>query len=372
MGKSIRLLPSYVGSKLYWLDYLKNRPLDYTKVVELFSGSAVLSFNLSNDIVLNDVDKYLISFINNFNEARIKEPFTVDDYYKYRAAPDWHMWLFCLQKMSFSGVYRWSKNGYNVPPKKSLKSVSVIAEYLDAREAYNKKKIKTYCSSYLEVPATEYQNAGLILDPPYENSKAAYNRQFDYHQYWEFVRLTEGWASYIILFDANCNMPFPSNGVRTMTVNGKHSSSKEGVFIFESCLSAGQEGERLFKQERPYLISIDGKSGDFLLNGSRVELKSDYYDENKTENFFIERWSSTEKKSPGGPWQASSHNCEYFVYYFTKSGNAYWFKTQDLIEVNYTKYKIMDVPNRGYITSGYLVPRSSLDKICLFKENLRT
>lgn len=108
-------LPSYVGSKKIWVKKL----LYYSGMdfVELFCGSAVLSANLAKSALLNDLDPYIHLVLSRFDELIVPEKFTLEDYYTYRKVENWWQFTYVLQKMSFSGVFRYSKNGYNVPPK---------------------------------------------------------------------------------------------------------------------------------------------------------------------------------------------------------------------------------------------------------------
>lgn len=82
---------------------------------------------------------------------------------------------------------------------------------------------------------------------------------------------------------------------------------KERVKVFSNSLICGQAGEELFYQlNSDKLLFADGYKFDFTLkhSGKTVELKSDYYDSEKTENFFMERFSDFHRKTEGGVWQS--------------------------------------------------------------------
>ena len=118
-----KFLPAYVGSKACWVEKLEQyRGRDF---VEFFAGSAAISANLANRAVLNDIDPFLHKYFRQYESQPVVETFTDKDYFAKRPNKNWYRWLYYLQKMSFSGVYRWSKNGYNVPIKRDYKSGSM-------------------------------------------------------------------------------------------------------------------------------------------------------------------------------------------------------------------------------------------------------
>lgn len=141
------------------------------------------------------------------------------------------------------------------------------------------------------------------------------------------------------------------------------------IHEFKKDLKRGQRGEAQFadlfadkvKRESGYLQDFT-----ILKNSRTIELKCDYYDASKTENFFFERFSYGDKD--GGPWQALGKDIDYFVYFFPSIMHFYVFKTSTLVqELN----KICDgayligVQNSGYTTRGYKVPRHLLDSIAI-------
>lgn len=139
------------------------------------------------------------------------------------------------------------------------------------------------------------------------------------------------------------------------------------VFNFQTQLKKGKESEDKFLLKFPKLIKNEDKKGvDFKYNGKFVELKSDSYDPSKTGNFFMEKWSSLEAQKLGGPWQSQLKGGDIFAYLFTKPQHLYIFDTAKLVEhldENLGQYKSRRVPNRGYITVGYLVPIKGLQEL---------
>lgn len=135
---------------------------------------------------------------------------------------------------------------------------------------------------------------------------------------------------------------------------------------FQASLAKGKAGEALLRELWPELVPIEGgRRGDFMLNGHKVELKSDQYDMEKTENFFIERWSSVHDKKPGSLWQALEHECVTFIYWYPKNRTAFIFSTLDV--KNYMdhlipdlKLKPIEIYNVRWISVGYKVKRELL------------
>ena len=164
---------------------------------------------------------------------------------------------------------------------------------------------------------------------------------------------------------------------------------------FRKDLPKGHGGEGVFdKMQRGFLDrTADGKEGDFILvrTGHLLELKSEvsYSAGNpqaeqalefrkamriptprdgwrQTGNLFVERYSSKEAKSPGGPWQAQKHGAEYYVHLFLGDGAFFVYRTDDMVdfmEKNKHKYSLRDVCNQGYTTAGYPVPRAAVARL---------
>lgn len=71
----IKFLPSYVGSKAYWVDKL----LAYQgeEFVEVFCGSAVLSANLASKAVLNDLDPVIYKVLSQYEQQKVPKNFKI-------------------------------------------------------------------------------------------------------------------------------------------------------------------------------------------------------------------------------------------------------------------------------------------------------
>lgn len=362
-----KILPSYVGSKSYWVSKLQEKYKN-RNFIELFCGSAVLSINLAKKAILNDADKYVYLILKHFDEQIVNDVFTKQDYLTVRLKDDWWKYAYCLQKMSFSGVFRYSKNGYNVPPK-NIDKICVKDDYIKNLERWKTLEPLVYNLNYYELTEKIFENKDyvLILDPPYENSKASYvNNQFDYQLYWEWVRLNENICKTIIVFDHIENLPFKPIDTKKNRVNGAKMGNVEGYFVFEDSYKSGLKGEILIADRlKNYLIHVNQpyepdffhKTGKFYL-----ELKSDYYTMN-TGNFFIERYSNKNKKTDGGPWQALNKNAKKYMYFYVKDEVLFVMDTEKMIEIldkilpNYTP---LDIRNKTHITVGYKIPRYEL------------
>ncbi len=232
-----KFLPSYVGSKAYWVSRLKQyKGRDF---VEFFAGSAVISANLANRAVLNDLDPFLHRYFREYESQPIVETFTDRDYFAKRSQGDWYRHLYYLQKMSFSGLYRWSRNGYNVPIKQDYKpgAVHLKDEVERSIERFKALNPSLHNLDYSDVPIPENPDVA-VLDPPYESKQAPYNTaDFDYKQYWKFVRRCMDSFRVVIIFDCDVNMRargFHNYDTRKMRVNGKHKGALEAMCIIDN------------------------------------------------------------------------------------------------------------------------------------------
>ena len=140
------------------------------------------------------------------------------------------------------------------------------------------------------------------------------------------------------------------------------------VFQFNSQLQVGNIGEQFFLDNYPATLEkFSGRECDFKLveTGGLIEVKTDTYDAEKTENFFFERWSNQEKKTPGGPWRAKKDKIDIFCYLFINNKLCYEFgNMRGLVKrLNWLIKKIppTEVKNRGFVTIGYKVPRKDLE-----------
>jgi 16S rRNA G966 N2-methylase RsmD len=238
-----RFLPSYVGSKRFWLPTLdrpRGRPF-----VEMFAGSAVLSANLASRALLVDLDPVVARILARFPEQIVPETFTRDDFYRVHSAPDWWRHVCALQSMSFSGVFRYSKNGYNVSAKGGPVSAKNKVNEFHLQQQFELALTRwkeldpiVHNGSYLNITDADISTLGedvvVVLDPPYENSKAAYNSAtFDYDVYWR--RVTEPAAKFsVIIFDRAANIEargYPVTGTRKMRVNGARPGDVEAMSL---------------------------------------------------------------------------------------------------------------------------------------------
>ncbi len=256
----IKFLPSYVGSKKQWVERLaplfKGEPF-----IEYFCGSAVLSANLASNAILNDIDPFIHMILSRFEDQIVPESFSSHDYYAKRGEPDWWRYVYCLQRMSFSGVFRYSKNGYNVPIKKSkdgepIGPVDVREEYAEALARWKELNPVVLAMNYSCLPYEMAQNRVAILDPPYGGSKAAYNvSDFKYGAYWNFVDGLKNYAKAIVIFDRLSNLEqhdITPLDTRTMRVAGHYDGDTEaiGIYFAGSWLSTWGTEEKEPKKRR--------------------------------------------------------------------------------------------------------------------------
>jgi hypothetical protein len=142
---------------------------------------------------------------------------------------------------------------------------------------------------------------------------------------------------------------------------------------FKASLAKGDLGEAKLLKLFPALIKLDGRHGDLMLGDAKIELKTDFYDSNKTANFFIERYSDAAVGSPGGPWQAKAHGCQYFVYQFLNCGSGWVFSTDEVVtalDSIISTIKPVEVKNVRWTTIGFKVPRAELTPLCLLSWRL--
>ena len=139
------------------------------------------------------------------------------------------------------------------------------------------------------------------------------------------------------------------------------------VFSFDSQLEKGTLGETQFVLDYPQFSKNPCITGcDFIDKelGYKVELKTDYHPIESTPNFFIERYSSIEAKSDGGPWQAFNKGALWYVYRFNNHNTYYWILLSKLsiylLEKITKNSKLKIIANERYSTAGYLVKREEL------------
>lgn len=144
------------------------------------------------------------------------------------------------------------------------------------------------------------------------------------------------------------------------------------TFKFKTQLSVGDSGEKLFLEHYPKKIQLyTGREYDFdcLETGRKLELKTDTYPMIKTPNFFMERYSDSDKKSNGGPWRAAADSVDDFFYMFVS--DRVWFHFANpvaLVEkldkiIKDKKLKPMSVMNIKWRTVGYKILRSDVSDL---------
>lgn len=229
----IKFLPSYVGSKAYWIKHLTDfKDKDF---IELFCGSAVISANLAKTTILNDIDPYIYKIYSNYESLIVPEVFTNEDYFKYRSQEDWWKYIYCLQKISFSGVFRYSKNGFNVPIKfKHPVRLELQDQFKIALNRFKELNPLIMNVDYKEISQIYLSRKVVVFDPPYEGSQAAYNKDFNYDEYWEYVDYAKTCAENVIIFDRKSNLEkrgYCNLQTRKMRVNGAKEGDIEAMVI---------------------------------------------------------------------------------------------------------------------------------------------
>lgn len=144
------------------------------------------------------------------------------------------------------------------------------------------------------------------------------------------------------------------------------SKTKSKIFSFKKQLELGNKGEDLFIKEYGFWYGPkkgDGKTHDLILkDGAKVELKTDFYTLDKTQNFFMERFGSVEEQKIGGPWKALEDGNKYFIYCYYKNKAFFWFTTERLVNkldslIKKNKLKLKYINNQCWTTAGYLINR---------------
>lgn len=138
-------------------------------------------------------------------------------------------------------------------------------------------------------------------------------------------------------------------------------------FDFKQQLEVGSRGEELFLERYPSKIAVHPSHAydfDCLETGKKIELKTDTYNIDKTQNFFIVRYSDVYKKSPGGIWQSQEKGVDIFCYYFVR--HNLWFQFNNLsalinkVESLTNNKGLVYIKNKGWVTAGYKVKRDDL------------
>jgi hypothetical protein len=144
------------------------------------------------------------------------------------------------------------------------------------------------------------------------------------------------------------------------------------TFKFKEQLEYGLKAQQdFFDIYHKPLIAATTRAYDFKVvsSGKKLELKTDDWDHDETENFFFERYSVWEKESPGGPWQSRKKRVDLFVYYFARNQVYYEFSDLKLLckvlerIVRKEKLRLVLIKNQGYYTAGYKIRRDLLQDL---------
>lgn len=205
----IRFLPAWTGHKTRWLPALEQ--FRGRAMVELFAGSAVISANLASSALLVDLDEPLTRVLANYDRLFVPETFTTQQYDLARSGTgDWWRSAFYLSAMARGGIWRHSaRSGFNVQAR-SQDSRSMRPQYLDALKRWQELKPVVLHGSYDDLTVDDiaafHENPLVVLDPPYEDTSAAYNSDtFDYGAYWRHVALLTQHFD-VLLFDLTENL----------------------------------------------------------------------------------------------------------------------------------------------------------------------
>lgn len=138
---------------------------------------------------------------------------------------------------------------------------------------------------------------------------------------------------------------------------------------FHADLKRGNIGEELVASMWPELVRTDGRRGDFHLGTNRLEVKTESRALKDTENFFIERYSDFDKKSPGGPFQALEHGTLLYAHFFIKDLTIFLFFTQALAAYlkDRDESQLIFIQNPRYRTAGYKISRAELAHLFVVK-----
>lgn len=133
-------------------------------------------------------------------------------------------------------------------------------------------------------------------------------------------------------------------------------------FSWREQLQVGDRGEELLLEHYPSpLVVYPANKADFrrLSDGKLLELKTDTYSLEHTENCFFERWGNLDKTKPGGPWRARKDSVPIFIYYFVRHNIWLEWDTKELCKVldkKCKKSKLIPVKTHGWAVLGYKVP----------------
>ena len=139
------------------------------------------------------------------------------------------------------------------------------------------------------------------------------------------------------------------------------------MFSFIHSRRNGRKGEADFLTYYPAAQKSPDLAYDFILDGQKIELKTEFRTLEQTPNFFMERYGNLEKLSDGGPWRAVIDRVDHFIYYFIHDKTFFWFRPEPLrtfldefIKGEKPKY----IDNKTYKTVGYTINREKVLTFC--------
>lgn len=143
---------------------------------------------------------------------------------------------------------------------------------------------------------------------------------------------------------------------------------------FQSDLSRGRIGELAFIHACEGTVEpLDGREGDAKVTGTRtkIEVKSDSYNMDRTQNFFMEKYRSGNRS--GGVFQSIEHGCKYYAYIYVPNGELFIFDCKQLADRlnilhDSKNLTLTSVGNGTYTTRGLKVHRDWLTDIMLSPE----
>lgn len=139
------------------------------------------------------------------------------------------------------------------------------------------------------------------------------------------------------------------------------------IFSFIHKRTQGRRGEADFLTFYPAAQKSPDLVYDFILDGQKIELKTEFRTLAQTPNFFMERYGNLEKLSPGGVWKSANKNIKWYVVYFIYDKTFFWFRAK-LLKAFLDKFikgeKPKYIDNKTYKTVGYIIPREKVLTIC--------
>lgn len=142
------------------------------------------------------------------------------------------------------------------------------------------------------------------------------------------------------------------------------------AFLFNEQLAKGERGEHFFLHHyHSPIIKYRWHTADFIdWEGSKIELKTDFYSLQDTEFMFMERYSDVDKRKPGGPWQSHKNGVDKFVYLFIRDGVYFEFENMEKLLARLKKLTdkapMVYIKNPTYRAGGYKVRIADLEDIC--------